>query len=138
MLSRVIYQNSVLTNVVNAKGWTTMAEGATPYVLPSLLPCLSLTTSLYLASLILHPYPFFFNDEDSKGDRGGGGWAVRMKEGMKRIVANANNIGSTWNTQIPVMDLVPVLDNSLLKLLLRLVRVLFGVGILVGMILVIR
>ncbi|KAF2638676.1 putative pectin methylesterase [Massarina eburnea CBS 473.64] len=30
VLARVIYQNSVLTNVVNAAGWTTMADGATP------------------------------------------------------------------------------------------------------------
>ncbi|KAL5371258.1 hypothetical protein DPSP01_014390 [Paraphaeosphaeria sporulosa] len=30
VLSRVMYQNSVLTNVVNAKGWTEMADGATP------------------------------------------------------------------------------------------------------------
>ncbi|KFZ14365.1 hypothetical protein V502_06107 [Pseudogymnoascus sp. VKM F-4520 (FW-2644)] len=30
VLSRVMFQNSVLTNVVNAKGWTTMAAGATP------------------------------------------------------------------------------------------------------------
>ncbi|KAF2443760.1 carbohydrate esterase family 8 protein [Karstenula rhodostoma CBS 690.94] len=30
VLSRVMYQNSVLTDVVNAKGWTDMADGATP------------------------------------------------------------------------------------------------------------
>jgi pectinesterase len=30
VLSRVMYQNSVLTNVVNAKGWTELADGATP------------------------------------------------------------------------------------------------------------
>ncbi|KAF1962673.1 carbohydrate esterase family 8 protein [Byssothecium circinans] len=30
VLARVIYQNSALTKVVNAAGWTTMAEGATP------------------------------------------------------------------------------------------------------------
>lgn len=28
--ARVIYQNSALTNIVNAAGWTTMAAGATP------------------------------------------------------------------------------------------------------------
>ncbi|KAL3450532.1 pectin lyase fold/virulence factor [Aspergillus insuetus] len=30
VLARVIYQNSVLTDVVHPEGWTTMAEGATP------------------------------------------------------------------------------------------------------------
>ncbi|KAL1601596.1 hypothetical protein SLS60_006511 [Paraconiothyrium brasiliense] len=30
VLSRVMYQNSVLTNVIAAKGWTEMADGATP------------------------------------------------------------------------------------------------------------
>jgi len=28
--SRVMFQNSVLTDVVNSKGWTTLADGATP------------------------------------------------------------------------------------------------------------
>ncbi|GIK07206.1 hypothetical protein Aspvir_002862 [Aspergillus viridinutans] len=30
VLARVIYQNSALSNIINAKGWTTMAAGATP------------------------------------------------------------------------------------------------------------
>ncbi|KAF4224841.1 hypothetical protein CNMCM6457_008902 [Aspergillus fumigatiaffinis] len=30
VLARVIYQNSQLSNIINPKGWTTMAEGATP------------------------------------------------------------------------------------------------------------
>ena len=30
VLARVKYQNSYLSNIVNAAGWTTMAEGATP------------------------------------------------------------------------------------------------------------
>lgn len=30
VLARVIYQNSELGSLINAKGWTTMAEGATP------------------------------------------------------------------------------------------------------------
>ncbi|KAL4865897.1 pectinesterase A [Aspergillus spectabilis] len=30
VLARVIYQNSELSNIINAAGWTTMAEGATP------------------------------------------------------------------------------------------------------------
>ena len=30
VLARVIYQSSALGKVVNAAGWTTMAEGATP------------------------------------------------------------------------------------------------------------
>lgn len=30
ILARVIYQNSELGSLINAKGWTTMAEGATP------------------------------------------------------------------------------------------------------------
>jgi pectinesterase len=30
VLARVIYQNSVLSDIINPKGWTTMAEGATP------------------------------------------------------------------------------------------------------------
>ncbi|KAE8377602.1 putative pectinesterase A [Aspergillus bertholletiae] len=30
VLARVIYQNSVLSNIVNAKGWHAMADGATP------------------------------------------------------------------------------------------------------------
>lgn len=30
VLARVMYQNSVLDSVVNAAGWTTMADGATP------------------------------------------------------------------------------------------------------------
>ncbi|KAF7167250.1 hypothetical protein CNMCM5623_000612 [Aspergillus felis] len=30
VLARVIYQNSELSNIINAKGWTTMAAGATP------------------------------------------------------------------------------------------------------------
>ncbi|KAF9887539.1 hypothetical protein FE257_010117 [Aspergillus nanangensis] len=30
VLARVIYQNSALSNIINPKGWTTMAEGATP------------------------------------------------------------------------------------------------------------
>lgn len=29
-LSRVIFQNSELTDVVNAQGWTTLSAGATP------------------------------------------------------------------------------------------------------------
>ncbi|CAG8933503.1 unnamed protein product [Penicillium salamii] len=31
VLSRVIYQNSKLGSLINAKGWTTMADGATPF-----------------------------------------------------------------------------------------------------------
>ena len=30
VLARVMYQNSNLSNIINAAGWTTMAEGATP------------------------------------------------------------------------------------------------------------
>ncbi|OJJ38372.1 hypothetical protein ASPWEDRAFT_106426 [Aspergillus wentii DTO 134E9] len=30
VLARVIYQNSVLSDIINEKGWTTMADGATP------------------------------------------------------------------------------------------------------------
>ncbi|GFF50359.1 probable pectinesterase A [Aspergillus udagawae] len=30
VLARVIYQNSALSNIINPKGWTTMAAGATP------------------------------------------------------------------------------------------------------------
>lgn len=30
VLARVIYQNSVLSGIINDAGWTTMAEGATP------------------------------------------------------------------------------------------------------------
>lgn len=30
VLARVMYQYSTLTDVVNSKGWTTMADGATP------------------------------------------------------------------------------------------------------------
>ena len=30
VLARVIYQNSVLSDIINPKGWTTMADGATP------------------------------------------------------------------------------------------------------------
>lgn len=30
VLARVMYQNSDLSNIINPKGWTTMAEGATP------------------------------------------------------------------------------------------------------------
>ena len=30
VLARVIYQNTAMSNIVNAAGWTTMAEGATP------------------------------------------------------------------------------------------------------------
>jgi pectinesterase len=30
VLARVIFQNSVLSDVVNAAGWTTLADGATP------------------------------------------------------------------------------------------------------------
>jgi pectinesterase len=30
VLARVIYQNSELSNIINPKGWTTMAAGATP------------------------------------------------------------------------------------------------------------
>lgn len=30
VLSRVMYQNSELSNIINAAGWTTMADGATP------------------------------------------------------------------------------------------------------------
>lgn len=30
VLARVVFQNSELSDVVNAAGWTTMAEGATP------------------------------------------------------------------------------------------------------------
>ncbi|KAF7595567.1 hypothetical protein BBP40_005602 [Aspergillus hancockii] len=30
VLARVIYQNSILSDIINPKGWTTMAEGATP------------------------------------------------------------------------------------------------------------
>lgn len=32
VFARVIYQFSTLTNVVNAKGWAPMTDGATPYV----------------------------------------------------------------------------------------------------------
>lgn len=31
VLARVIYQNSELGSLINAKGWTTMADGATPF-----------------------------------------------------------------------------------------------------------
>jgi pectinesterase len=30
VLARAIYQNTELSNIINPKGWTTMAEGATP------------------------------------------------------------------------------------------------------------
>jgi pectinesterase len=29
VLARVVYQNTKLSNIINSKGWTTMAEGTT-------------------------------------------------------------------------------------------------------------